>query len=445
MTSLLYSALFANCPEDWHVYPLDEHVFLQEGPGILAKDFRSCGIPLLRLSGLGGKFATLKGCNYLDSDTVQQRWNHFRLVEDDIITSSSASFGRTSTVGRDIVGSVFYTGIIRFRPKTKRIRREFINLFLQSFYFEEQARSFASGSVIQHFGPSHLRQMAIALPPLKNQDHIIEVMGALDDKIELNRLMNETLEAMGREIFKDWFVDFGPVRAKAEHRPPYLARETWGLFPNALDGQDRPNGWSERSLHCIAEFVNGAAYKDMHFSPERDGLPVIKIAELKSGVTASTKFTIADLGSRYKIDTKEILFSWSGNPDTSIDTFIWDDGPACLNQHIFRVRENGGATRAMIYFQLKQLKPVFVEIARNKQTIGLGHVTTADIKSLKVCDPPPAVANAFQEIVAPIFEGIVNNLLENRTLENLRNLLLPRLMSGEIRLREVEKLVEKVS
>jgi type I restriction enzyme, S subunit len=140
----------------------------------------------------------------------------------------------------------------------------------------------------------------------------------------------------------------------------------------------------------------------------------------------------------------EILFSWSGNPDTSIDVFIWDDGPSWLNQHIFRVRENGNADRAFIYFQLKELKPIFAEIARNKQTTGLGHVTAQDMKELMVCDPPTNIAAGYSAVSGPIFSQIMANLLETRSLAQLRDLLLPKLMSGEIRLKDTEKIVEAV-
>ena len=300
-----------------------------------------------------------------------------------------------------------------------------------------------SGSAIPSTSREAFYLLPVLLPPINKQQEIAALLGALDDKIDLNRRMNDTLEAIARAFFKDWFVDFGPTRAKAEGRPPYLAPELWALFPEALDDADIPTGWDVRPVYEIASFINGAAYKNMHFSSNRDGFPVIRIAELKSGVTLQTQFTTTDLGERYKIQTGDILFSWSGNPDTSIDVFIWDGGLAWLNQHIFRVRDNGNADRSFIYFQLKELKPIFAEIARNKQTTGLGHVTAQDMKELMVCDPSRNVADTYNMIAGPIFSRIMANLLETRTLAQLRDLLLPKLMSGEIRLKDVEKAVEE--
>lgn len=272
-----------------------------------------------------------------------------------------------------------------------------------------------------------------------------QVLSALDDKIELNRQMNETLEAMAQAIFRDWFVDFGPVRRKMvgstdpvaimgglipDHVP---AAELAALFPTCFDASDLPVGWDEEPVIEQANWINGAAYKKMHFVAPGEGLPVIKIAELKAGVTSTTGFTNTDLGNRYRIDDGELLFSWSGNPDTSIDTFIWTGGPAWLNQHIFAVRPNGSRTLGFLFAMLKYLNPTFAEIARDKQTTGLGHVTKEDLKRLRVVVPSKAIQTAFDGIMTPIFQKLQAALLENRTLAETRDYLLPRLMSGEVR------------
>lgn len=299
--------------------------------------------------------------------------------------------------------------------------------------------SMDSGSAIPSTSRHDFYKLPLLLPPIEEQRRIAGLLRVLDDKIDLNRRMNETLEAMARALFKSWFVDFDPVHAKMEGRQPaHMDADTATLFPDALDADRLPQGWGERPVYDIANFVNGAAYKNMHFCARSDGLPVIKIVELKSGVKAETKFTNTDLGEKYRIDTGDVLFSWSGNPDTSIDVFIWDDGPAWLNQHIFAVRENGRASKAFVFFQLKQLMPTFAEIARNKQTTGLGHVTVRDMKELMVCDPPIEVADAFEATANPLFEKIFGTVLENQTLAELRDTLLPKLMSGEIRVREAE-------
>jgi len=122
--------------------------------------------------------------------------------------------------------------------------------------------------------------MRITLPPLSFQEAIADVIGALDDKIELNRQTNETLEALARAIFKDWFVDFGPTRAKAEGRPPYLAPELWDLFPDALDDEDKPMGWKKRKLDDLFSVSIGRTpprKEKHHFLPGGQGQTWISI------------------------------------------------------------------------------------------------------------------------------------------------------------------------
>jgi type I restriction enzyme, S subunit len=281
-----------------------------------------------------------------------------------------------------------------------------------------------------------------SVPSLAEQNAIASILGALDDKIELNRGMNTTLEGMVRAIFKDWFVDFGPTRAKMEGSAPYLAPQSWSLFSDRLDDDEKPENWKVESVLAQANWINGAAYKNMHFVEPTLGLPVVKIAELKNGITSQTKFTNTDLGDRYRIKDGEILFSWSGNPDTSIDTFIWTGGPAWLNQHIFAVRENSRRKPTYVYALLKWLNPIFAELARNKQTTGLGHVTKEDLGRLKVSVPPPPIETAFDHIVGPILDRLRAALFENRALAATRDALLPKLMSGEIRVKVAEKIAE---
>lgn len=311
---------------------------------------------------------------------------------------------------------------------------------LRSPEYREFCRSFATGTT--NLGLPREDFLAYPIPePTSARIQLVALLDALDDKIELNRRMNETLEAIARAIFKDWFVDFGPTRAKNAGRAPYLAADIWSLFPDALNEDGGPKGWGTESVYDQAIWVNGAAYKDMHFSSESDALPVVKIAELKSGITKTTRFTNTDLGERYRILDGELLFSWSGNPDTSIDAFVWTAGPAWLNQHIFAVRPNGKRSQAFLYAMLKFLRSEFAEIARNKQTTGLGHVTQQDLIRLKVNAPSHEVGVAFDKIVGPLHARFTSNLFENQSLVATRDFLLPKLMSGEVRVKDAEKLI----
>ena len=311
--------------------------------------------------------------------------------------------------------------------------------------YRQEVLASATGTTVKHTSPERLRRFRFLIPPLPEQRAIAHILGTLDDKIELKRRMNETLEAMARALFKDWFVDFGPTRAKIEGRDPYLAPEIWDLFPDKLDEDGKPEGWETQSVIDQAEWVNGAAYGNMHFSNAHDALPVVKIAELKAGVTKNTKRTNTELGDKYRIRDRELLFSWSGNPDTSIDTFIWTGGEAWLNQHIFAVRDNGARTPAFLYTMLKWLKPEFAEIARNKQTTGLGHVTKQDLKRMQIYVGPRELLEESEHLIGPLHARMQTNLVENMTLAQARDLLLPNLVSGEIRVGDIDKIVKELT
>ncbi|WP_082121013.1 restriction endonuclease subunit S [Dyella japonica] len=432
-------------PPSWDVQPLYAVTDFQEGPGILAKDFKDSGVPLLRLRNIEGSTVQLAGCNYLDEERVASKWKHFELKQGDLLISTSASLGRVSVVGAEAVGAVAYTGIIRFRSNSGFLHHEYLRAFLSSRAFVEQAERMATGSVIKHFGPSHLRQMAITLPSLREQVQIAELFDALDERIMVLRETNATLEAISKALFKSWFVDFDPVRAKQEGRAPEGMDEgTAALFPDGFEESGLglvPKGWRAGSVYSLANFINGASYKAFEPNAERRGLPIVKIAELKSGITAQTAFSDLEMPEKYQLNSGDILFSWSGNPGTSIDTFVWSHDQALLNQHIFKVVPSTIEDRSFVLLALKHLKPVFTELARNKQTTGLGHVTVADLKRLQVVKPDSGLLAVWNEVISTIVDQAFAAMQQAHTLSALRDSLLPRLISGQLRLAETEAVV----
>jgi type I restriction enzyme S subunit len=309
---------------------------------------------------------------------------------------------------------------------------KFVSYFLKTIDFY----SCSDKAAVPGVNRNHLHELPVRVPPLAEQRAIACILGALDDKIELNRKISATLEAIARALFKSWFVDFDPVRAKAEGRAPSaMDAETAKLFPSEFVDSEHgsiPKGWTVVPVYDIATYVNGAAYKAFQPNDERRGLPIIKIAELKAGVTAQTKFSEVAMPEKYRLRTGDILFSWSGNPDTSIDTFVWAHGEAWLNQHIFRVDFRTPTDRSFVLATLKCLRPVFAEIARNKQTTGLGHVTAGDMQRLLVVKPDPGVLGAWDRVAAPLFATVFRNELESLSLARLRDELLPRLLSGAL-------------
>ncbi|MFG1265082.1 restriction endonuclease subunit S [Xanthobacter aminoxidans] len=412
-----------------------------------ASDFTDYGIPFLMASDLRDGRVDLLNCKFISADLASSLRKGFAKAGD-VLLSHKATIGRTAIVQPNKHPFVMLTPQITYYRVIDigKLSPVYLRYYFESREFQQILAAWAgAGSTRAYLGITAQLKLPIKLPPIEVQNSIAAIASPLDRRIELNRQMNETLEAMARAIFKDWFVDFGPTRAKMEGRASYLAPDIWSLFPDRLDEEGRPEGWQPEILYEQSNWVNGAAYKDMHFSEAAGALPVVKIAELKAGIGINTMRTNTDLGDRYKIYDGELLFSWSGNPDTSIDAFIWTSGPAWLNQHIFAVRPNGKLTKAALYIMLKTYLPEFAEIARNKQTTGLGHVTKADMQRMSVNLGSDNVRAAFEEVVGPLVDRVMANLFESQTLAATRDLLLPKLMSGEIRVRDAEKLIEEVA
>lgn len=183
-----------------------------------------------------------------------------------------------------------------------------------------------------------------------------------------------------------------------------------------LDGPTFPEDWPRRPIYELATWTNGLAFRDFQFS--ESGWPVIKIAELKEGVSGQTKFTRQTFDERYHVKNGDMLFSWSGNPETSLDVFWWRRGDGWLNQHIFKV-EPTDVDSGFFYYLLRYLRPTFGEVAANKQTTGLGHVTAGDLKSLLVGVPPSRVQQNIAHVLGSLDDKIELNRRMNQTLEEI--------------------------
>lgn len=297
---------------------------------------------------------------------------------------------------------------------------------------------FAHGTTHQTIYFPEVKAFHICAPSRGTQAAIANVLTALDDKIEQNRRTAQALERLARAIFRAWFVDFEPVKAKAEGAAafPSMPQPVFDALPTRFVDSPIgpvPEGWGIKALYDTAQYINGAAFRSEHFCDPSEGVPVVKIAELKSGITSQTKFSNrSDLDVKYQIDTGEVLYSWSGSPDTSLDTFLWTKGKGLLNQHIFRVMTTNAPQKNFVYYLLKHLRQQLIEIARDKQTTGLGHVTVSDMRRLKVCWPAPRVFEGFARMVGPIFEASFSLMMESEKLAEMRDYLLPKLLSGQV-------------
>ena len=297
------------------------------------------------------------------------------------------------------------------------------------------------GSAQPFISQGDARSIEVECPPVSEQKAIAHILGTLHDKIELNRKTNETLEAMAKALFKSWFVDFDPVRAKAEGRPTGLPAEICDLFPDTFEDSELgeiPSGWGVKSLDEVAHFLNGLALQK--FPPE-DGaptLPVIKIAQLKKGDSIGADRCSTAVPSDYVVRDGDVLFSWSG----SLAVDIWCGGDGALNQHLFKVTSKTHDKWFFLHW-IKHHLPEFQEIAQGKATT-MGHIQRHHLSEAKALIPTPSLLAAMGSAFAPLLDRAYGLRKQSKDLATTRDALLPKLISGEIRIPDAEKMLEEV-
>lgn len=427
--------------------PLIEAVYFQEGPGILAKDFRDTGIPLIRLKGVEGDFVTLDGCDFLDPSKVASKWDHFRLNNGDLVISTSASFGRVSEVSWESVGAIPYTGLIRFRPKMAGLERSYLRAFLGSAAFMQQVEAMASGSVIRHFGPMHLKQMALHLPPIEEQRAIGELSNIIADRLRLLRQINATLEAIAQALFKSWFVDFDPVRAKAEGREPEgMDAATAALFPSEFEESELgviPKGWRAGTFGEIAlqskgsvSPLNSPEVEYDHYSLPAFDTGLMSARELGEAIK-SNKTPVpngAVLISKLNPHIPRVWFTGKVRPNAvcSTEFLVWTPVDGVSAEYIFCLAASTPFNASM--------RQLVTGTSNSHQRVKSEYLT-----AIAAVVPPREITSAFGTLASPLLQRVLENRSTAQSLFQLRDTLLPRLISGKLRLPEAETLFEEAT
>ncbi len=302
--------------------------------------------------------------------------------------------------------------------------RRYLYFYLRSPAFQQQLKTRAGETdMAPYVSLTSQRALALALPPIGEQHSITRVLTALDDRIGTNQRMVKTLEAIARSTFEHWFVDFEFPNASGTS---YL--DSGGKFEyNQQLGKRIPKTWQVRSIDGVATFLNGLA---MQRYPNRDnevGLPVVKIRELKQGITASTERASSGIPKEYIVDDGDILFSWSG----SLEATVWTSGRGALNQHLFKATST--EFPKWFYYQwILRYLPEYRRIAKGKATT-MGHIQRHHLRSSLVLVPDEITLRRMDKIQSPLLAGQVQLGVSARIFAQMRDLLLPSLMSGRIR------------
>src|SRR5579863_2478054 len=420
---------------EWRRLPLSAVAELSGGFAFKSKDYASAGRFVLRTLNIRDD------CSISREDAVflpEELWPEYSRFElqpaDTLFVMVGATLGKIGYVRSSDLPALLNQNMWCIRAKPGIADARFIHYAFRLAV--KSSLGWASGSARDFVRRDDYRNLEIFAPSLIEQKAVGSVLGTLDEKIHLNRRVNETLEGMARALFKSWFVDFDPVRSKAEGIEPASHQRIAGLFPDSFDlFEDReiPKGWKVVGLDTIARFLNGLALQK--FPPKGDHfLPVIKIAQLRSEDTSDADKASSDLAPEYVVDDGDVLFSWSG----SLECILWAGGRGALNQHLFKVTSQV-YPKWFYYLWIEEHLPEFRPIASGKATT-MGHIQRGHLSAAKVLVPQAELLTEMDRFFAPLIQQIVNLKIASRTLAAIRDALLPKLISGQLRVPDAEKI-----
>ncbi len=295
---------------------------------------------------------------------------------------------------------------------------------------------YLTGSTMPKLTQGNLNRIPIIAPPLSTQRAIARVLGTLDDLIELNRETNEILEEMARALFKSWFVDFDPVRAKLEGRPPAgMDAATAALFPDHFQDSELgeiPMGWRVGSVYEISSVTYGAPFASKLFNANRNGRPLIRIRDLPG--ESPGVWTEEEHPKGYLVQPGDIVVGMDGE----FRAYLWGGEEAWLNQRVCVFAPKPGFSAAFVRNSI--IAPL-AEVEATEIATTVIHLGKGDIDRFKAIIPTSEVSAECAALCQPLYDKIVVGKQESRDLAALRDTLLPKLLSGEITITVAEELV----
>lgn len=360
----------------------------------------------------------------------------------DILLSHKGTVGKTALIPDDAPPFVCSPQTTFWRTLDSDILdRRFLYAYMRSPAFRAQLASRAGETdMAPYVSLTSQRGFSVLLPPIKEQRAIAHILGTLDDKIELNRRMNETLEAMARAIFKSWFVNFDPVRAKAEGRQPYgMDPETAALFPDSFQDSELgpiPKGWILTTIGDEFNLTMGQSPPGSTYNEDGEGLPFFQGRK--------------DFGFRFpKVRiwcSEPKRTAEEGDTLVSVRAPVGDinmaDGKCCIGRGVSAARHKSGS-RSYTYYLMRELESVFARYEHDGTVFGA--INKTQFEGLEIVAIPTETILQFEKFAHFIDQLIMENSAEITTLIKLRDTLLPNLLSGELRVAEAAPLPEEIA
>ena len=364
------------------------------------KDFHGRGVKIVNM---GELFANprLYDIPMKRVDITDSEKERFLLNEGDLIFArrslTAEGAGKCSIIKEICEDITFESSIIRARPDSDKASSDFLY-----YYFNAPYGKYLLGTILRQVAVagitgSDLMQLTLNIPDKTEQNIIAKVFSSIDDKIEFLKKQNNTLEAMAATLFRQWFVEKPKV------------------------------SWEEKPLSYIANFLNGLACQKYPPKNEIEKLPVLKIRELSNGITEASDWATSYVNTDYIVELGDVIFAWSA----SLMIKIWDGERCVLNQHLFKVTSENYPKWFYLCWCKHHLDE-FIAISASHATT-MGHIKRSDLDNAMILIPSGKELNVMTEIMEPIIEKKITNYQQLSVLKKLRDTLLPKLMSGEVR------------
>jgi len=425
-------------------------LFIGDGYRAKNSELSSNGLPFARAGDISSGFH-FDGADCFPEKDLQRVGNKVS-NPGDVVFTSKGTVGRFAFVRANTPRFVYSPQLCFWRTlNEEKIDSRWLYYWMQSREFFAQYKSVCGQTdMAEYVSLGDQRRMSLTLPPISVQRNIAHVLGALDDKIELNVRQNLTLQRMAVSVFKDWFMDFGPVHDKINGLPTTdLNLKYIDLFPNTMANSNLPIGWSICNLAKLTSKIGSGTTprggKDVYV---KEGVNLIRSQNvhdhqfLWNGLVKMSEEESERMRS-VTVERNDILMNITG--DSILRTCVVDSSvlPARVNQHVLIIRAAKGIPPRYLHLYLVH-PSTKAQLLGNDAGGSRAAVTKGHLEALPILLPSAAVLLAFENLTTPWFDSIANNSHENRTLASLRNVLLPKLLSGEVCIKKAERIIEAV-
>ena len=404
---------------DWQRAPVSEVVFFQEGPGLRNWQWTEIGMKVINGTNIrdDGRFDPSNTTRAISMEEFESKYQHFAICANDIVVASSGTLGKAARVKAKHLPMMMNTSVIRFRTSdSRRLADDFLFAWLRSRDFLDQALGMATGAAQQNFGPSHIKRMTMPLPPLGEQRRIAAILSAYDDLIENNTRCITILEEMARRIYEEWFVRFR-----------FPGHEHTRMIDSDLGPM--PEGWAAVKLGQLAEINARSVRRGM----EPGEIRYVDISSVStSSIDKKETMSFADAPGRARRIVRDGDVIWACvRPNRKSYALVLDPDHNLLVSTGFAVLTPVNAPWTFVY-QCVTTNHFVSYLVNHAKGAAYPAVGAEEFENARVLLPKADLLRAFDELSAPMMRLVATLQRKNTNLRTTRDLLLPKLISGEL-------------